>query len=92
MLRRELIFLHSASGDGCNDRPAFVGDPRGFLSPSLHRQHRHLRPRRVPAQIETRVAQPKMSEIPYLIGRQSEQNCELLYNYIILLHLNTMLE
>lgn len=38
MLRRELIFLHSASGDGCNDRPLLLA-PRGFLSPSLHRQH-----------------------------------------------------
>src|ERR1700681_4951405 len=43
--------------------------PKGFsIAPSLHRQHRNtLRPG-VPPQIETRVAQPKMSEIPDLIG------------------------
>ena len=30
MLRRELIFLHSASGDGCNDRPLLLATQEDF--------------------------------------------------------------
>ena len=33
MLRRELIFLHSASGDGCNDRPLLLTTPEDFYRP-----------------------------------------------------------
>jgi hypothetical protein len=33
MLRRELIFLHSASGDGCNDRPLLLATQEDFYRP-----------------------------------------------------------
>jgi DDE superfamily endonuclease len=33
MLRRELIFLHSASGDGCNDRPLLSATQEDFYRP-----------------------------------------------------------
>jgi hypothetical protein len=33
MLRRELIFLRSASGDGCNDRPLLLATPEDFYRP-----------------------------------------------------------
>jgi hypothetical protein len=47
----------------------FVGDPRGFLSPSLHRQHKNICvPGVSPAQIESHVVQPKMPKILYLNG------------------------
>src|SRR3981081_1881090 len=33
MLRRELIFLHSASGDGCNNRPRLLATQEDFYGP-----------------------------------------------------------
>jgi hypothetical protein len=53
MLRRELIFLHSASGDGCNDRPLLLATPEDFYRPVCIGSKRTF-PRRVPPQIETR--------------------------------------
>jgi hypothetical protein len=33
MLRRELMFLHSASGDGCNDRSLLLATQEDFYRP-----------------------------------------------------------
>jgi hypothetical protein len=48
MLRRELIFLHSASGDGCNDRPLLLATKRISIAQSASAAQEHLRARRVP--------------------------------------------
>jgi hypothetical protein len=54
MLRRELIFLSSVSGDGCNDRPLLLATPEDSIARFASAAQEHLRPRRAP-QIETRA-------------------------------------
>jgi hypothetical protein len=65
MLRRELIFLHSASGDGCNDRPLLLATQEDFYRPVCIGSTGTFAS---PAQIESHVVQPKMPEIPDLNG------------------------
>jgi hypothetical protein len=48
MLRRELIFLHSASGDGCNDRPRLLATKRISIAQFAFAAQEHLRSPRVP--------------------------------------------
>src|SRR3984893_16201243 len=50
MLRRELIFLHSASGDGCNDRPRLLATKRISIAQfaSAAQEHFAWQPSRSP--------------------------------------------
>src|ERR1700723_1346908 len=66
MPRLELISLHLASGAGCSARPLLMVTPEDFLSPPvcIGSPGRLCVPGVSPAQIETHVVQPKMSEIP----------------------------
>src|ERR1700687_6145984 len=74
MPRLELISRHLASGAGCNARPLLLVTQEDFLSPPVcvGSTGTFRVPGVSPAQIEPHVAQPKMSEIPYLIGAPEE--------------------
>jgi hypothetical protein len=80
MLRRELIFLHSASGDGCNDRPLLLATPEDFYRPvCIGSKRTFASPRRVPPQIETRgrdAVLPRRSAA--LLYNLPDDGCEIL--------------
>ena len=79
MLRRELIFLSSASGDGCNDRPLLLATPEDSIARFASAAQEHLRPRRVPPQIEARGKEAVLPcRSAALLYNLPDDGCEIL--------------